>query len=130
LDRKAGALVTDAKPFPKSVQLARHEQKYRRKVASPKQWQAITAAKRGSCRVCKARLGTSFHHIVPRDFHGDDLPENIAALCFECHMLVTLREPEACRSLCASLTDSEYAYAIGKVGEGVFERCYGVTYGR
>jgi hypothetical protein len=67
---------------------------------------------------------------VPRDFHGDDTQDNIAALCFECHILVTLRDPEPCRALCASLTDAEYAYAIGKLGESVFTRVYGITYGR
>ena len=41
-----------ADPYPKSRQLARGERRYRRKVASAKQWQAIMAAKIGPCRVC------------------------------------------------------------------------------
>ena len=43
--------MTDAKPYTKSQQLARGAKRYRRKVASPKQWQAIIAAKVGPCRV-------------------------------------------------------------------------------
>jgi 5-methylcytosine-specific restriction endonuclease McrA len=118
------------KPYPKAQQLARGETKYRRKVASPKQWQALKEAKRGSCRVCGDGIGLSLHHVVPRDFHGDDLADNLVPLHFDCHLLVTMREPEACRTLCASLTDAEYAYAVEKVGEGVFERVYGIKYGR
>ena len=121
--------MTEAKPYTKAQQLGRAEKRYRRKVASPKTWQAIMDAKRGPCRVC-GKPGTSFHHVIPRDFHGDDLSENIAPLCFECHLLVTMRESKSCRKLCRSLTDSEYAYAIGKLGEGAFERVYGITYGR
>jgi HNH endonuclease len=130
-------------PFPKSKQLARGSHKYRRKVASPKQWQAIQAAKLGPCRVCVrpasnggvspnriGRYPVCFHHIVPRDFHGDDVADNVAPLCFDCHTLVTAREPEACRALCASLTDAEYAHFIGRLGEDGFERVYGVTYAR
>lgn len=121
--------MTEAKPFPKSQQLARGEKRYRRKVASPKQWQAIMAAKGAPCRVCDAGVVT-FHHVVPRDFHGDDVAENIVPLCDRCHGLVTSRYPEACRTLCASLTDAEYAYAVEKAGEDVFSRVYGITYGR
>ena len=34
------------------------------------------------------------------------------------------------RALCATLADAEYAYAIGKLGESVFERTYGIEYRR
>jgi hypothetical protein len=43
--------VLSGEPDPKSRSLARGARRYRRKVASPKQWQAIIAAKRGPCRV-------------------------------------------------------------------------------
>jgi hypothetical protein len=129
--------VTDAKPYPKAQQLGRGERRYRRKVASAKQWQKITAEKKkGPCRVCKQPTthlaawqasSVTFHHVVPRDFGGDDVAENIVPLCFTCHGFVTVLEPQACLALCASLTDAEYAYAIGKLGEGAFERVYRVT---
>jgi 5-methylcytosine-specific restriction endonuclease McrA len=129
--------MSEAKPYPKSAQLGRGTKRYRRKVASPKQWQAITAAKIGPCRVCGSAASNgrvhgriTFHHIVPRDFHGDDLAENIAPLCHDCHDLVTSRDPQACKTFCASLDDYEYAYSIQKLGEQVFERVYGIEYGR
>jgi hypothetical protein len=122
-------------PFPKSSQLARGERRYRRRVASPKQWQAIQAAKLGPCRVCcdPGSNGSQWgkihmHHLIPRGapYFGEDVADNIAPLCFDCHPRVTRREPEALRLLAASLTDAEYAYLIGKLGEGALERLYGV----
>jgi 5-methylcytosine-specific restriction endonuclease McrA len=128
--------MPDAKPYPKAQQLGRGERRYRRKVASAKQWQRIAAEKKGPCRVCKRptthleawRAGSlTLHHIIPRDFGGDDVADNIAPLCFACHPLVTDLERHACLALCSSLTDAEYAYAIGKLGEGAFERVYRVV---
>jgi HNH endonuclease len=129
-------------PFPKSRQLARGQKRYRRKVASPKQWQAILAAKcRGQqCRVCKGGDGVSSkvsgpiwidpHHLVPRDHFGDDVADNIVGLCRDCHRGVELREPAHCRLMLTSLSDAEYAYAVEKAGEQVWERVYGITYER
>jgi 5-methylcytosine-specific restriction endonuclease McrA len=123
-------------PYPKSAQLARREKRYRRKVVSERTWQRIMDAKRGPCRVCKGTTthlpafqasSVTWHHVIPRDFHGDDVADNIVPLCFTCHELVTAMRPQACLALCASLTDAEYAYAIGKLGEGAFERVYRVT---
>jgi hypothetical protein len=154
-------------PFPKSAQLARGARRYRRKVASPKQWQAIIAAKQGPCRVsprfaltvpCLAcnrepgflacnhcaeleaaeqRAGSApspqlraepveYHHLIPRAQGGDDDADNIVPLSREGHALVTVRDREALRRLAESLTDAEYAYAIGKLGEGALERLFGV----
>jgi 5-methylcytosine-specific restriction endonuclease McrA len=129
----------EAKPYSKAQQLARGAKRYRRKVASAKQWQAICAAKGGPCRVCGTATtylqawgasSITFHHVIPRDLGGDDVKDNIVPLCFACHERVTARKPGSCLNLCASLTDAEYAYAVDKLGEGVFERVYGVTYGR
>lgn len=128
-----------AQPRPKSAQLARGQRRYRRKVASPKRWQAIIAAKQGPCRVCcdPATNGRifghiEFHHVVPRDapWFGDDVAENIAPLCPTCHPLVTALEPTACRALLAALTDDEYAYCVAKRGEAFFTRAYGLEYRR
>lgn len=110
----------DVTPFPKSRQLARGERRYRRKVASPKQWQAIRAAKcAGSCRICETSQVVALpgfvlesHHLVPRDRHGDDVPDNIIGLCEPCHRGVELREPAHCRLMLTRLSDAEYAYAI------------------
>jgi len=129
--------MTDAKPYPKAQQLARGAKRYRRKVASPKQWQAIIAEKVGPCRVCGSTASNGrvygkvqFHHVIPRGFHGDDIADNIIPLCFDCHHAASILVKDVCLTLCASLTDAEYAYAIDKAGEGVFERVYGIEYGR
>ena len=39
----------------------------------------------------------TFHHVVPRDFHGDDLAENIVPLCFGCHELDTGHLAKPCK---------------------------------
>jgi hypothetical protein len=116
-------------PDPKSRTLARGARRYRRKVASPKQWQAIVAAKGPTCRlstpgVCER--GVEYHHLVARIDGGDDVPDNIVALCSIHHGLVTNRVPPALYRLAESLTDGEYAYVVGKLGEGGMERLFGV----
>jgi len=118
-----------ADPFPKSRQLARGQRRYRRKVASPKQWQVIIDAKQGPCRSCGIPGAIEFHHLVPRSLGGDDIADNIVPLCRPCHGHVTDRS--TCDGDCAgdvarSLTDAEYAYVIAKLGEGAMHRLFGV----
>ena len=120
-------------PDPKSRSLARGERRYRRKVASPKQWQAIIAAKTGPCRVCVTPSSNGhgfhvveFHHLVSRAQGGDDVAENIVPLCHDCHMRIESKPHWAHRKLAASLTDSEYAYVISKLGEPGLARLFGV----
>jgi predicted HNH restriction endonuclease len=120
-------------PFPKAKQLARGERRYRRKVASPKQWAAIRAEKLGPCRVCCVSepspygpTGIQLHHLVSRAALGDDVAENLVPLCGECHDAITRRAPLEIRELAECLTDAEYAYVIGKLGEGAMERLFGV----
>jgi 5-methylcytosine-specific restriction endonuclease McrA len=127
----------DAMPRPKSAQLARGMRRYRRKVASPKQWQAIIGAKIGPCRVCldpasNGRLHghVQFHHLVSREDHGDDTADNIVPLCPACHSLVTRRMRVECTLLLQNLTDAEYAYMFERGGENYPERAYGLRYTR
>ena len=121
-------------PYSKSRQLARGERRYRRKVASPKQWQAIRAEKcSGHCRICNIAApagGLDSHHLVARDRFGDDVPANIIGLCRDCHRGVELREPAHCRLLLTRLADAEYAYMVERGGEDYAERVYGVEYER
>jgi hypothetical protein len=101
--RELGATVTSCGgATPKSKQLARGERRYRRKVASPKQWQAIMAAKMGPCRVCEADgvpwhpdYGVAYHHLVSRQDGGDDVARNIVPVCFGHHDAITRRVPLA-----------------------------------
>ena len=135
-----GAVLVSGAPDPKSRTLARGERRYRRKVASSKQWQAIIAAKRGPCRVCLTANGPEqypgvfgpiqWHHIVAREDHGDDCEDNIVPLHQFCHMGVTQRLPRYCQCLLWQLSDAEYAYMIERGGEDYPERAYGVEYRR
>jgi 5-methylcytosine-specific restriction endonuclease McrA len=128
--------ILSGAPDPKSRTLARGERRYRRKVASPKQWQAIIAAKTGPCRVTVAPTtngGTpstsqpiEFHHLVARAQGGDDVEDNVVPLSPDGHRRVSEREPDALAALAASLTGAEYAYVVGKLGEGGPERLFGV----
>lgn len=126
--------IGDPKPRPKSAQLSRGQRRYRRIVASPKQWAAIVEAKQGPCRVCtdpaaNGRLygRIEFHHLVSRAALGDDVADNIAPLCPSCHLLVTQRIAHVLAILAANLTDAEYAYCIAKMGEGAMERLFGIS---
>jgi 5-methylcytosine-specific restriction endonuclease McrA len=110
-----------ADPFPKSKQLARGERRYRRKVASPKQWQAIIAAKGGPCRVCSDPASNGrvhglieFHHLVSRARGGDDVAENIVPLCHDCHDAVTRGAELTTIWLADRLTPEEIAYVESK----------------
>lgn len=121
------------KPYPKASQLARGERRYRRKVASPKQWQAIIADKGRSCRMLRPSSLCSgaieYHHVVPRDLGGDDLSHNIVPLCHRHHLEVTSLWPTSLQALAIRLTDAEYAYVVGKVGEDGYARLFGVSCG-
>ena len=122
-----------AEPFPKSRQLARGERRYRRKVASPKQWQAIIAAKQGPCRVCEALVGAftlppegvEYHHVVSRAQGGDDVGDNIVPLCSLCHGDVTRRFQPSLGVLAVSLSEAERAYVVGKLGPDGMRRLFG-----
>ena len=121
----------DVTPFPKSVQLARGVRRYRRKVASPNQLQAISAAKMGPCRVCSTRSPVmELHHLVTREDFGDDVPENIVPVCSPCHGAITRRVEPVARLLLSRLSDAEYAYIVQRGGEDYFERAYGIEYDR
>lgn len=132
----------DVQPYFKETQLARRVKKYRRKVASPKQWQAIFADKQGPCRLCAAAGPSQMHHLVPRDRGGDDVAENMIPLCAACHQLVELRHPDACLALVISTwrdqpdpgdrggAQDEYSYACEKAGDDWPETIYRLRYRR
>ena len=126
-----------SRPDPKSRTLTRSRPKYRRIVAGPKRWQVIADEKLGPCRVCGAQgsNGTlhgkiQLHHIVSREDHGDDVPENIVPLCPHDHARVTQRDPGVALVMLLSLSDAEYAYMIERGGENYPERAYGLKYER
>ena len=121
-------------PYSKENQLSRERKKYRRKLAGPSQWQRIRAAKCfGLCRVCEATApvdGLDGHHLVPRDWCGDDLADNIIGLCRDCHGGIENRNRPHVVTMLSRLSDAEYAYAVTKAGENWAERIYRVEYER
>ena len=122
-----GAVLVAGLPDPKSRTLDRGVRRYRRKVASPRQWQAIHAAKGYTCRMC-GRKPVQYHHLVERDapHFGDDVADNIVPLCTLDHALITRRHKLALYRLAEALTDAEYAYVVGKVGEDAMRLVFGV----
>lgn len=118
-------------------QLSRGTRRYRRKVASARQWQQIVAAKTGPCRVCVRPASNghgfhvvTFHHLVPRSMGGDDVEDNIVPLCGDgtrgCHGAVTQRASGALHALDLSLSEAGRAYVVGKLGESGPARLFGV----
>lgn len=125
-------MTDEVTPFPKSAQLARGPRRYRRKIAGPKQWQALSAQKMGPCRICAVRapIYLELHHLVTREDHGDDVADNLVPICGDCHRGVHSREPAHCRLLLSRLSDAEYAYMVTRGGEDYPERAYGIEYER
>jgi hypothetical protein len=127
--------LKQVRPDPKEQPV--RQRKYRRKVASPKQWAAIRAEKLDG-RLCRLiehiegvpheedNLAAELHHLVPRSMGGDDVADNLVGLCHECHRTVTENIGDVRALVAESLTDAEYAYCIGKLGEGAMERLFGV----
>lgn len=128
--------MPDVQPYTKDSQLKPgRPRRYRRKVAGPKQWQAIQAEKGSVCRLSDVALDEvhhehiDYHHLVSRARGGDDVADNIVPLCLFCHISVTTDSPRPCALLAERLTDAEYAYIIGKLGEAGPERLFGVNRG-
>ncbi len=78
------------------------------------------------CWVCGAPW-QELHHIYPRGQGGDDVVENLAPVCRDCHGRIEAREPIARSQLRHALMPSHIAYLEGKLGdtaEGWLERNY------
>jgi hypothetical protein len=127
-------------PYPKSAQVPVNRKKYRRVVASRKQWEALRAERLGPCLLC-AWLGgpqafpSSLHHVVPRDRFGDDVAENLVPLCGDGttghHGLIEAGDGDVCRAFAEMLphfAEDSYAYATQKMGDDGFLRLYRVRF--
>lgn len=104
----------------------RPQKRYR---ATKEQWEAIRAwFSEDRCWVCDEPW-TELHHIVNRSHAGDDIAENLAPLCSECHRLIEARDTSARSLLRHALLPSNYQYLFDKLGgtfEGWLERHYPV----
>lgn len=127
--------MPDVRPDPKPVTeggIGRRKprkgwRKRGRITATRAEWELIVAAKGDACRLEGVRVGNEqYHHLVPRALGGDDVADNIVPLCMGCHTQVTQHHRGFTRLLAESLTDAEYAYIIGKLGEGGPARLFGV----
>jgi hypothetical protein len=124
-----------ADPYSKASQLARGPRRTFRRRAGQDEWVILRGEKLAGrpCRVCGAlgaRWSRSLHHLVSRSLGGDDVADNLVALCGSgttgCHGLIEARDGNALRQLAENLTDAEYAYCVGKLGEGAMGRLFGV----
>lgn len=136
--------MPDVRPDPKPVSEGgigrrkpdRGNRRRGRITASRDEWLRLREAKLGSCVLCDISEGLGggrstrgrieLHHLVPRSMGGDDVEDNLVSLCTAHHDFVTRRYPSPLAWLARSLTDAEYAYIIGKLGEGGPERLFGV----
>jgi 5-methylcytosine-specific restriction endonuclease McrA len=100
--------------------------------ASQAEWKEIRAAFRRSdccCWTCPANW-TELHHILNRAHSGDDVIENLAPLCAECHQRIEARDPFTRSLLRQSLMPSNIAYLSSRLAENVggwLERNYPLT---
>lgn len=125
----------DAKPLTKDSQVgAGRPKRTARKRATQAQWRELHGAKQGPCRVCGLAPPNNLHHLVPRSLGGDDTFDNLVPLCGSgthgCHGLIENRTKWPLRYLGETLTDAEYAYCVGKLGENALERLFNVEYKR
>ena len=127
--------MADVRPDPRPVSEGgigrkkpdRGNRKRGRITATRDGWLELRRSKLGACRICCDSHGdVELHHLVPRSRGGDDIAPNLVPLCRICHDRVTRREYLESLELAESLTDAEYAYVIGKLGEGGMERLFGV----
>jgi 5-methylcytosine-specific restriction endonuclease McrA len=126
-------VLVSGEPDPKSRSLARGERRRFRHKATKDEWARIVKQKVGPCRVCCDPISNGhgfpvveFHHLVSRAQGGDDVADNVIPLCNPCHEQVTRRNPVDLGCIRVSMTDGEYAYVVGKLGEGGMERLFGV----
>lgn len=134
--------MSEAKPYPKSLQVPAKRKKYRRIIASRKQWEALRAERLGPCLLCDW-LGvaqehpSSLHHSVPKDalYNGDDVAENLVSLCGDGtqghHGLVTAGDGDTCRAYAAMLphlAEDTYAYSTQKMGDDAYLSLYRVRF--
>ena len=127
--------MVDVRPDPKPVSEGgigrtkppRGWRKRGRKMATREEWAQLRAEKVRECRICETLVGPmELHHLVPRGMGGDDVAANLVPLCAACHDCVTRNVPAALADLAEALTDAEYAYVSGKMGEGAMQRLFGV----
>ena len=133
--------MPDVRPDPKPISEGgigrkkpdRGNRRRGRIIATAHEWGPIIEAKAGPCRSCSWPLGflqgivIEYHHLVSRAKGGDDVADNIVPLCTVCNEEVTRNNPPYLHALAQSLTDAEYAYVVGKLGEGGPERLFGVS---
>lgn len=134
--------MPDVRPDPKPVTEGgigrkkpdRGNRRRGRITASRDGWLQLRQAKLGECRVCETltlvrgeAINIELHHLVPRSIGGDDVEDNLVPLCPVCHGSVTRRNKTALGTLAESLDDAEYAYVVGKLGEGAMGRLFGVN---
>jgi hypothetical protein len=105
----------------------------RRVKATLAEWKQIRANKMSAldaCRVCQSSGPLTLHHLVSKSLGGDDLADNLVAVCGSgttgCHGLIEAFDPWACSLLGQRLTDAERAYVVARKGAYFLESRYGL----
>jgi 5-methylcytosine-specific restriction endonuclease McrA len=78
------------------------------------------------CRVCGVRRADGCHHLVPKDYGGDDVAANLVPLCGSgttgCHGRVEARHRRTRSELRAALRLEELTYVVARAGGGDDDR--------
>lgn len=85
--------------------------------AGEQEWRGIREAfSEERCWVCGERW-TELHHILNRSHSGDDVVENLAPVCAECHRRIEARDPQSRSLIRQALMPTNLAYLRRKLGE-------------
>ena len=99
----------------------------KRQKATTQRWKVIRAGLDERCALC-GDPSQSAHHIVRKAQGGDDVPENLLAVCGHgtrgCHGLIEARNKPALVAARYALTPVQLAYVLRKKGRVWLDRAY------
>jgi 5-methylcytosine-specific restriction endonuclease McrA len=91
---------------------------------------AYERAHRSACALCGAQRGVQAAHVVPRSQGGDDVAENVAPLCLDCHWWIDQGAGPDARDLRVRLRawiagePTVLAYVLDRKGAAWLDRRY------
>lgn len=97
---------------------------------NPREWERLREAKLygRSCRVCRATLAETLHHLIPRSNGGSDVEDNLIPVCGSgstgCHGLLEEWDETASLKLGLSLTVEERRHVVEFKGAYYLSRRY------
>lgn len=100
-------MTNDPKPMPR--------------IRDPELMRILHADPHKQCALTGETWGIELHHVLPRSQRGDDVRDNLVALTYRQHALITRNDPEACAALGAHIEAERpdvIAYLYRKLGTG------------